>query len=154
MKRLLNQSEKRRLLAIEILYDQRDWITLASLAEMLDCSVRVLKDDVAHFKKDFEEFTIESSNNGVRLKMRNNAGLKTLYQYALRHSTAYNLLENIFLKEEMTITDLTELLSTSPSTTYRLIDQINETFEKSNFRIETNPSRIACSENKIRYFFY
>src|SRR5690625_7593229 len=86
--------------------------------------------------------------------MRNNAGLKTLYQYALRHSTAYNLLENIFLKEEMTITDLTELLSTSPSTTYRLIDQINETFEKSNFRIETNPCRIEGSEKEIRYFFY
>ena len=154
MKQLLNQSEKRRLLAIEILYEQRDWMTLASLAEMLDCSVRVLKDDVAHFKKDFEEFTIESSNNGVRLKMRNNAGLKTLYQYALRHSTAYNLLENIFLKEEMTITDLTELLSISPSTTYRLIDQINETFEKSNFRIETNPCRIEGSEKEIRYFFY
>src|SRR5690625_3357518 len=87
MKRLLNQSEKRRLLAIEILYEQRNWITLASLAKMLDCSVRVLKNDVAYFKKHFKDFTIESSNNGVRLKMRNNVGLKSLYQYALRHST-------------------------------------------------------------------
>ena len=154
MKKLLNQSERRRLLAIEILYEQRDWITLASLAKMLDCSVRVLKDDVAHFKKHFEDFTIESSNNGVRLAMRNNAGLKTIYQYALNHSTAYNLLENIFLKEEMTIIDLTELLSISSSTTYRLIDQINEAFEETNFRIETNPCRIEGSEKEIRYFFY
>lgn len=154
MKKLLNQSEKRRLLAIEILYEQKDWITLASLAKMLDCSVRILKDDVTHFKKYFKEFTIESSNNGVRLVMRNSAGLKTLYQHTLRHSTAYNLLENIFLKEGMKIADLSELLSISPSTTYRLIDQVNETLEKANFKIKTNPCRIEGVEKEIRCFFY
>ncbi len=154
MKRLLNQTETRRLLAIEILYEQNDWITLSTLAKKLDCSLRVLKKDMAYFKKNCEEFTIESSNYGVRLVPHKNAGMKILYQYTLRKSTAYNLLENIFLKKEMTVKEITQLLSLGSSTVYRLIDQINSFYEDLGFKIATNPCRIVGNEKEIRYFFY
>src|SRR5699024_1759169 len=64
------------------------------------------------------------------------------------------LLENIFLKENITITDLAKILYVSSSTIYRLIDQINEATKEKHFRIETNPCRIIGSEEEIRYFFY
>lgn len=154
MRQLLNQSEKRQLLTIEILHRQNDWITLSELSKMLDCSVRVLKDDIAHFKNNFDEFTIETSNNGIRLNMNKNVGLKSLYQYILNNSTAFNLLENIFLKENITINELTDVLYVSSSTIYRLIDLLNKVFKEKNIRIETNPCKIMGAENEIRYFFY
>src|SRR5690625_2568456 len=113
MRQLLNQSEKRQLLTIEILHQQEDWITLSELSKVLDCSVRVLKDDIAHFKNSFSEFTIETSNNGIHLSMNQNVGLKSLYQNTLNNSTAFTLLENIFLKENITITDLAKILYVS-----------------------------------------
>ena len=42
MKNLLSQTDRRHLLAIEILYAENDWITLAEIAKELNCSVRVL----------------------------------------------------------------------------------------------------------------
>ena len=154
MRQLLNQSEKRQLLTIEILYQQKDWVTLSELSKRLHCSVRVLKDDVAHFKNNFKQFTIETSNNGIRLNVNENAGLISLYQYILDHSMAFNLLENIFLNEKKTIAELTEVLYVSSSTIYRLVDLLNNRLEDKNMHIETNPCRIVGSEEEIRYFFY
>src|SRR5699024_8837343 len=154
MRQLLNQSEKRQLLTIEILYQQKDWVTLSELSKRLNCSVRVLKDDVAHFKNNFKQFTIETSNNGIRLNVNENAGLISLYQYILDHSMAFNLLENIFLNEKKTIAELTEVLYVSSSTIYRLVDLLNNRLEDKNMHIETNPCRIVGSEEEIRYFFY
>lgn len=154
MRHLLNQTENRQLLLAEILQDKDDWITLSELSKILDCSVRVLKDDLAHFKNNFTELAIETSNNGIRLNKINNTGLKSFYQHILHHSTAYNLLEIIFLEEHISVVDLIERLYVSSSTIYRLIDQINEVLEERNFKIETNPCRIVGSESDIRYFFY
>src|SRR5690625_4126307 len=87
MRRLLNQTENRQLLLAEILQDNENWITLFELSKILGCSVRVLKDDLAHFKNNITELPIETSNNGIRLNKVNNTGLKSLYQYILYHST-------------------------------------------------------------------
>src|SRR5699024_8847197 len=84
----------------------------------------------------------------------NNTGLKSLYQYILYHSTAYNLLEIIFLEDRISVVNLIERLYVSSSTIYRLIDQINEIVEERNFKIETNLCRIVGSESEISYFFY
>lgn len=154
MRRLLNQTENRQLLLAEILQDNENWITLFELSKILGCSVRVLKDDLAHFKNNITELPIETSNNGIRLNKVNNRGLKRLYQYILYHSTAYNLLEIIFLEDRISVVNLIERLYVSSSTIYRLIDQINEIMEERNFKIETNPCRIVGSESEIRYFFY
>lgn len=154
MRSLLNQSETRRLNAIEIMYQEKDWITLAELSKRLDCSVRILKDDIAHFKSTFDHLTIEGSNKGVRLAIAPNTGLKAIYQYFLKNSTAYQLLEMIFFNNHITAIELVDLLQVSSSTLYRLIDQINEVFQEEDFRIGTNPCRILGSEQYIRHFFY
>src|SRR5699024_1754709 len=113
MRRLLNQTENRQLLLAEILQDNENWITLFELSKILGCSVRVLKDDLAHFKNNITELPIETSNNGIRLNKVNNRGLKSLYQYILYHSTAYNLLEIIFLEDRISVVNLIERLIVS-----------------------------------------
>src|SRR5699024_7856347 len=154
MRHLLNQTENRQLLLAEILQDKGNWITLSELSKILNCSVRVLKDDLAHFKNNFTELAIETSNNGIRLNKEKNMGLKSFYQHTLHYSTAYNLLEIIIIEEYNSVVDLIERLYISSSTIYRLIDRINKDIKDKSFKIETNPCRIVGSERDIRYFFY
>lgn len=154
MENLLSQTDRRHLLAIEILYAENDWITLAEIAKELNCSARVLKSDIAYFKEVFDEFTIEGSNKGVRLVMNHNFGLRSFYQYTLEQSDAYNLIEYVFLNEGVTVVELTKYLSLGSSTVYRLLDQINGILLEYGFQIETNPCQFVGSEKDIRYFFY
>lgn len=154
MRRLLNQTEERQLKTTEILFQQEDWITLSELSKLVGCSVRALKDDIVYFKNNIDNFVIETSNNGIRLNMKNNVSMRSSYQRVLSNSPAYNLLELIFYEGKISMTDLTKKMYVSSSTIYRLIDQINDVLVERNFKIETNPCRIDGAEDEIRYFFY
>ncbi len=151
---LLTNSEKRRLQFVEILSNRENWMTLSNLGDELNCSDRVLKDDMTYFRENFSAFEIESSYRGVRLVFKQDKGLKFLYRKILSESTVYHLLEIIFLYENKTITDLANMLFVSPSTLYRMIDQINDRVMEFGFKIETSPCRVTGQEENIRYFYY
>lgn len=151
---LLTSSENRRLNLAELLTYHNNWITLAELAKKLNSSIRVLKDDIAIFRKDISEFTIKSSNKGIRIQFEKNKGLKTIFQKVLASSKTYQLLEIIFIYDSLSVNELAKKIFVSNSTLYRMIDQINQTFVGHNFKIETNPCRIVGDENCIRFYFY
>ncbi len=151
---LLTNSEKRRLQFVEILSKRENWMTLSNLGNELNCSDRVLKDDMTYFRKNFSDFEIESSYRGVRLIFKQDKGLQFLYRKILSESTVYHLLEIIFLHENKSITELADMLFVSPSTIYRMIDQMNDGVLKFGFKIETSPCRVVGQEENIRYFYY
>lgn len=154
LRSLLSGSERRRLQIVEILNEQESWMSLTNLAQGLACSTRVLKDDLNYFKEYFKELSIETSYMGVRLSFDHNRGLRFLYQFFLKHSLSFRLLENIFVYKNKTAKELADQLFVSISTVYRLIDQINEALQAFDFQIESKPFRLVGSEKKIRYFFY
>lgn len=154
MVNLLSTSDQRKLKFAEILSNTEDWMTLTELSKLLNCSTRVLKDDIAYFRKNFTDFEIKGSNKGIRIFSTPNTGIKSLYQKMLSESTAYQLLETIFLQKGDTIADLSELLFVSGSTLYRLIRQINSEISKYGFKIDQSPYRLIGDEKNIRYFFY
>lgn len=154
MRRLLNQTELRQLRLIETLYKYPEWITYAELAEKLDCSVRVLKDDVTHFIHLFDEFTIERSNQGIRLVINKDTGLKFFYKHTFERSVHFRILETLFIEQGILIKDLVDRLFISTSTIYRLIEQINHVLADFDFQIGLNPTRIVGNEQNIRTFFY
>jgi predicted DNA-binding protein YlxM (UPF0122 family) len=151
---LLNNGERRKLQFAEILTNTDKWLTLTELGEELDCSVRVLKEDMVFFRKNFSDFQIKTSSQGLQLTFKQDKGLEALYQKLLSESTAYHLLEIIFMFEDKTISDLAEELYVSVSTLYRLIEQINAKTAVYDFKIETNPCRVTGKEENIRYFYY
>lgn len=151
---LINNGERRRLQFAEILTSRKDWVTLADLGNALNCSDRVLKDDITYFKKNFVDFKVETSHLGVRLIFQQDKGLKSLYQKILSESTPYLLLEIIFLYEDKSISELADMLFISASTLYRTVDQINNKITVYDFRIETSPCRVMGNEENIRYFYY
>lgn len=155
MVNLLNNTENRRLRFVELLAQQNEWLILTDIASKLDCSTRVLKDDIRFLNDHYNDFTIETSIHGVRIIFKENTGLKSFCQALLKHSKAYQLLETLFLNENCTLNKLSETVYISSSAIYRMINQLNPILKKDyGFYIETNPCRIVGSEEKIRYFFY
>ena len=151
---LLSNRDKRRLAFAELLSNTDGWLTLTEISQTLNCSTRVLKDDMTHFRKNSTDFSIQSSNQGIRLLYGPKKGLKSLYQQVLSESTAYQLLEAIFLYEGKTVTELAEHLYLSSSTVYRLVEQINKQTATYGFEIQKNICSITGDEESIRYYFY
>lgn len=154
MENLLNEQEKRRLEFMQMLYQRRDWTILADLAATLDCSTRILKDDIQFINNHFDEFEIQTSIQGIKLH-KNHKGMKIFCQKLTRQSANYQLIEKIFLNPNKTVTEIAEILYISQSTLYRMIDRLNTILpDLYGFSIETKPCQIVGDEKKIRYFFY
>lgn len=155
MKNLLSKQEMRRYTLVEILTDQKDWLQLDILAKALNCSTRVLIDDIQYLNDQFEGFTLYTSKQGVKLTYHPNYGFKTFCQRMLDLSEPYKIFECVFLNYNLTVQELADKLFFSSSKVYRLINQINkQTKEAYDFQIETNPCRITGNEYNIRYIGY
>lgn len=96
---------------------------------------------------------IQSSNHGIRLKFNSGYNIQSLYQTFLRESKAFRLLELVFIDEGIDIPKLSEILSVSVPTVYRMIDHINAEMAQYDFGIEKNPCRVVGNEGQIRYFY-
>lgn len=151
---LLSKAEKRRLDFLEILSYADHEITYTELSRLLNASVRVLKEDVLYFRKNFTSFSILQSEHAVEIRYKQNEGIKSVFQFFLEHSSAYQVLEGAFIYEGKSIDELEELLYISRSTIYRLIKKINLSTSKYDFKIQTNPIAIIGNEKNIRKFFY
>lgn len=155
MKNLLTNQENRRLKFVETLTFKNDWIILADLSTILNCSTRVLKNDIVFLNETFDDFTIHTSIYGIRIEYLNNHNFKSFCQKVMMQSDAYQLLELIFINENITIQSISKRLNISLSTLYRLIDDLNVRLkDEYGFYIQKGPSRLVGSEKNIRYFFY
>lgn len=80
MKTLLTKQENRRFRLIEDLTHREDWVTMKEIAKMLDCSTRVLVDDIQYLNEHFDDFTIHTSTKGALITYEPNCGFKTFCQ--------------------------------------------------------------------------
>lgn len=134
---------------------QKDWLTITKLANYLDCSTRVLRDDIQYLNSHYNSIQIQTSKYGVRLCFKENHGLSNFCREMIAHSDAYQVLESIFFNQPSSIKELSEMLFISQATLYRLIDKMNTILKVDyGFLIATNPCRFEGSEARIRYFFY
>ena len=152
--KLLNNTINRRLNLINILAKNSDWFFLNELANMLNVSERVLKNDLAYFRKEVDDFTIYSSRKGIKLAFKDNKGLNTISKKILISVVPFQVLEKIFLNETKSVSQLADELFISVSTLYRIIKDINFKLKKYDIRINTNPCMVIGNEKKIRYFAY
>ncbi|UUX34398.1 helix-turn-helix domain-containing protein [Fundicoccus culcitae] len=154
MRRLMKTSELRRLNIIEALIEKDDWENIATIAKQLHSSERTIREDILFLKNTFNEFTIETNHNGVRILLNKNFGLKSVYRQILKESIPFKLMELIFFDETMSVDDLAEKLFVSASSTYRTIQQINKILSTDyHANIETNPCQVVGNEHFIRNFY-
>lgn len=154
MRSLLKTNDRRRLELIELLVEASDWTTSEEIAAQLQCSRRILKEDIAYLRQNVTEIIIETNHEGIRLFMTNGRDIRDYYRRILRDNLAFQLLELIFFDESLMIKDLTEELHVSASTIYRTVNQINDYFSSNHqAQVESNPYRFVGNEPFIRNFY-
>lgn len=130
-------------------------MTTNKLASLLGSSKRVIINDIAYFRENYNAFSIESSYEGIRLIFKQEANLKDFYQKVLGDSIAFNALESIFFKENINSATLSEMLFISESSLYRITREIDTALkEYFNISLLTNEYEFYGDEQAIRYFFY
>ena len=154
MRSLLSTKEQRQLRLLEILIQKRDWIRLNELAQTLECTERILKNDLNELRTAFPSFKIQSSINGIMLNLDTAASIEDIYIYFLSHSQSFQLLEYMFFNEGLPIYRTVEKLHSSNANLYRLGNRITTILSKQ-FQIELSftPTSLNGNEIDIRYFY-
>ena len=154
MRSLLSTKEQRQLRLLEILIQKRDWIRLNELAQTLECTERILKNDLNELRTAFPTFKIQSSINGIMLNLDTATSIEDIYIYFLSHSQSFQLLEYMFFNEGLPIYRTVEKLHSSNANLYRLGNRITIILSKQ-FQIELSftPTSLNGNEIDIRYFY-
>lgn len=153
MRELLRPTDQRRLALVELLLDSDDWVSVTHLSKILNSSSRMIKEDLTFIRNNTTKLQVETSTQGVRLVLDYSAGIKDYYQLILHHSLPFQILEEIFFDESLSVQDLAEKLHTSSSTIYRTINQLNDYFSDYQCTIESNPCRFIGDEHYIRNYY-
>ena len=150
----LNNETNRKLKFIEILHRQDEWVTLSVITKELDCSDKVLRNDIKQINLDFAPFMIISSPKGVVLEYPPTINIEFIYSEILKNSIEYQIIENVFFKPKISITELSEIIYSSETGIRRKIKELSSKTEQSGFRIEITGGQcnIVGEEVQIRNF--
>lgn len=154
MRSLLKSKELRQLQIVEYLLETDGWTTNSELAVMFNCSTRIIKADLSELRKLMTELQFDAGYLGIRLTKESDFGVQAVYSKLLSETLVFQILEEIFSDETLSIEDLAEKFYVSHSTVYRTITQIND-YSRDSLQcyVETNPCRLIGNEQNIRLFY-
>lgn len=130
MRDLLTSPQKRQLLIIENLFSSKEWIHINDIAKKMNCSDRIIKNDISNIKRNFTNLKIDSSSKGIKLADAISFDLSYVYQTILAESESFKILEYIFLNDKCSLSNLYKSIFISKSTIYRIIGKINAVIRK------------------------
>lgn len=154
MRRLLKTNELRRLELVELLSNNHSWVTIEEIAKSLNCSPRVIKDDIVILRDYSHSFNIESSYQGIRLTFDPQHTIKTFYRQVLDNSIAFKILELIFFNDGITSEEIQDALYISHSSLYRILKIMEEPLKSLfNISVDSRHCRLVGDEEAIRFFY-
>ena len=154
MRELLSKKSLRQLELLELLFKTKRRFYISELAERLNCSERLVKDDLSYVKSSFPDLIFHSSNSGIRIMNTDDSDIEMIYHYFFKHSSHFSILEFIFFNEGCQAEDIYNEFYISSSSLYRIISHINKTIKKQyDFEVSLTPVQIIGNEIDIRYFF-
>ena len=153
MRNILNKNLLRQLTFLEILYEERNWITIGNIAENISCSEKILRNDIKLINEEFKPFQINTSSRGILLTYPHQFSRDYIYQKVLSLSPEFSFIERVFFNEKYDLETIAAELFISPSSLRRIINKINRYFKKYCIQIKSNPCTIIGEEEKIRNFF-
>ena len=155
METLFNKQQRRQLELIKFLYQNQEWLSFKQIQKVINCSSPIIKKDLNHFNNKFSDFLkIHITSNGALACFEPNISFEHLFAHYMSEATPFQLLEYIFYFPNQTIEELAEVLFTSSSTIYRMIQTIKSELEKNYaISITTNPVTLIGNEIKIRNFY-
>lgn len=108
MRSLLKSKELRQLQIVEYLLETDGWTTNSELAVMFNCSTRIIKADLSELRKLMTELQFDAGYLGIRLTKESDFGVQAVYSKLLSETLVFQILEEIFSDETLSIEDLTE----------------------------------------------
>ncbi|MGX6962811.1 helix-turn-helix domain-containing protein [Vagococcus xieshaowenii] len=156
MRKLLDNSTRRRLELLEYLSNTSGWVNSNDLATKLEASLRTINSDIQYLKENWSQYiTIETSKkNGVRLTTPPNSHLQLIYKEIVANSDNFLLLENMFFCPTKNLEDWENDLYTSYSSLYRTSQLITEVVSRHGLELKKAPFHISNkNEINVRYFF-
>lgn len=152
LRNILNNNLLRHLNFLEILYKEDNWIPIGNIAKILQCSEKILRNDIKLINEEFIPFQIETSLKGIKLTYPINYSSEYIYQKILYLSPEFAFIEHVFFEENHNVEAIAEELFISTSTLRRIISKINNTLNHLGITITTNPCKITGDEGSIRCF--
>ncbi|MGY3750816.1 helix-turn-helix domain-containing protein [Vagococcus acidifermentans] len=145
-----------------------DKIVLASaLKENLEISERTIERYIAEINEDIaahlenDDIYIEKTSGRVIFHLPKSSSPQYVIDYLkmiyMENSLEYNILECLFKEKYASVSVLAEKLYITPSSLYKKIYQIEETFNSFGLKFiwgENVRSNLAIQEKKLRYLYY
>ena len=130
MRALLSKNQNRQIDIVDYLVQANGWVHIDELAKAFKVSTRAIKIDLAFLRDKIDGLDILFSTNGVRIELPQNLSTEVVYPYYYSHSICYEILEQLFLHEETTVSEMTQKLFITTSTLNRYIQKINNSLKK------------------------
>ena len=124
MRALLSKNQNRQIDIVDYLVQANGWVHIDELAKTFKVSTRAIKIDLAFLRDKIDGLDILFSTNGVRIELPENLSTEVVYPYYYSHSICYEILEQLFLHEETTVSEMTQKLFITTSTLNRYIQKI------------------------------
>lgn len=154
MRSLLSSVHIRQLRLVEYLNRRKNGAGIDTLTEVLDCSERLIREDITDINKNAGCLTIESEKGYVYMQYDRHKNIDSVIQYMFDNTSGFQILELIFNNENLMTADLAELCDVSTSTIYRTVNKINEVLdEQYGITVIQNPYHITGEEREIRNFY-
>ncbi|XJS10207.1 M protein trans-acting positive regulator PRD domain-containing protein [Aerococcaceae bacterium WGS1372] len=100
---------------------------------------------------DFFELTTHA--NYIDLQFNNNQNIQTVYQYIIKNSDAFRLIEALLYNGSMSMEEMVNQLYLSRSTIYRILPTIRQSLKRQyRISINTTPLEFVGDESDIRFF--
>lgn len=154
MRSLLSSVHNRQLRLVEYLNRHKNGASIDTLTELLDCSERLLREDITDMNKNSDCLTIVSEKRYVYIEYDNSKNIDSVIQYMFDNTSAFKIIELLFNNENLMTADLAKLCGMSTSTIYRTINKINNVLEDYyGISVVQNPYRFKGDEREIRNFY-
>ncbi|WP_208560088.1 helix-turn-helix domain-containing protein [Marinilactibacillus kalidii] len=152
---IISDKEKRKVDIIKILYYSENSVTLTDLHDRVGLSIRGLHYNLKEIETDVSVLggEILTSKKGYKLILPSNIGMDYFERKIIKSSVGFQLLERLFHENSLTSDEIQESLFVSPSSLFRTTKLVNKLLPKYGLSLETNPYKLAGSEELIRKFY-
>lgn len=156
LRELLDSSTQRRLSILETLNEHGGWISSNELAKRNSASLRTINSDVNYLKDHwYPHLLIETSKkNGIRLQTQPSSHVGLVYNYIMKHSEAFQFLEEVFFNPTLSIERWGEKLFISESSLYRITNQMARSLGRYGLTLLKKPCNISGDNEAYVRFFY
>lgn len=154
LRHLLKKDNQRQLLLIETLYYSQHPLSSEELADVTDCTIPALLNDIRSINTQSDYYKVVRENSVYRLDLKDNATIDVLYSTLLNNSMAFRILEAIFFEECFSLLELSQKIFCSLSTAQSAMKDLQEALGHWKLTIQRRPFRLTGNETAIRHLFF